>query len=119
MKPYGGDEKTLSAIKRKAGGRNMTNSYVAVDLETTGIGAKKEKITEIAMVKAVDGQVTDTFHTLINPHRKIPEEIVKLTGIDDEMVKDAPGIEIVMPKVIRFCEGFPILGTRSFLTTGF
>jgi DNA polymerase III epsilon subunit-like protein len=46
MKPYGGDEKILSAIKRKAGGRNMTNSYVAVDLETTGIGAKKEKITD-------------------------------------------------------------------------
>ena len=40
----------------------MINSYVAVDLETTGIGAKLEKITEIGMVKVVDGQVTDTYH---------------------------------------------------------
>ena len=97
----------------------MTDSYVAVDLETTGIGTKKEKITEIAMVKVVDGQVADTFHTLINPHRKIPEEIVKLTGIDDEMVKDAPGIETVMAKVIRFCDGFPILGHQVIFDYGF
>ncbi len=97
----------------------MTDSYVAVDLETTGIGAKREKITEIGMVKVVDGQVTDTFHTLINPHRKIPEEIVRLTGIDDEMVKDAPGIEAVMPEVIRFCEGFPVLGHQVIFDYGF
>ena len=61
----------------------MTDSYVALDLETTGIGAKKEKITEIGMVKVLDGQIVSTYHSLVNPRRPIPEEIVRLTGIDD------------------------------------
>ena len=50
--------------------RNMVNaadSYVAIDLETTGIGAKRERITEIGMVKVENGAVTDTYHTLVNP----------------------------------------------------
>lgn len=97
----------------------MTDSYVALDLETTGIGAKKEKITEIGMVKVVDGQVTDTYHTMVNPHRQIPEKIVELTGICDDMVKDAPGIEEVLPAVIEFCGGFPLLGHQIIFDYGF
>ena len=58
----------------------MTTSYVAVDLETTGIGTKREKITEIGMVKVVDGNVVDTYHTLVNPYRAIPERVGELTG---------------------------------------
>lgn len=97
----------------------MTSSYVAVDLETTGIGAKKERITEIGMVKVADGEVLATYHTLVNPHRKIPENIVELTGITDEMVKDAPGIENVIGTVIAFCEGFPLLGHQVLFDYGF
>ena len=51
----------------------MINSYVALDLETTGIGARHEKITEIGMVKVIDGEMTDTYHTMVNPHREIPK----------------------------------------------
>lgn len=97
----------------------MTTSYVAVDLETTGIGTKREKITEIGMVKVVDGNVVDTYHTLVNPYRAIPERVVELTGITDEMVKDAPGIEEVLPNVIEFCEGFPLLGHQIIFDFGF
>ena len=97
----------------------MTTSYVAVDLETTGIGTKREKITEIGMVKVVDGKVTDTYHTMVNPYRAIPERVVALTGITDEMVKDAPGIEEVLPHVIAFCEGFPLLGHQIIFDFGF
>ena len=57
----------------------MTDSYVALDLETTGIGAKKEKITEIGMVKVLDGQIVSTYHSMVNPRRPIPEKIVRLT----------------------------------------
>ncbi len=91
----------------------MINSYVALDLETTGIGARHEKITEIGMVKVIDGETTDTYHTMVNPHREIPKRIVELTGITDDMVKDALGIEEILPspKTSRFS------ATRSFLTT--
>lgn len=97
----------------------MVNSYVAVDLETTGIGAKTEKITEIGMVKVVNGEVADTFHTMVNPHREIPERIVELTGITDEMVADAPDIDNILTDVIRFCEGFPLLGHQVIFDYGF
>jgi len=97
----------------------MTNSYIAIDLETTGIGAKKEKITEIGMVKVLGGEIADTYHTMVNPRRPIPEKIVELTGITDEMVKDAPGIEEIMPQVIEFCDGLPILGHQIIFDYGF
>ena len=88
----------------------MINSYVALDLETTGIGARHEKITEIGMVKVIDGEATDTYHTMVNPHREIPKRIVELTGITDDMVKDAPAIEDMIGDVVRFCGNLPLLG---------
>ena len=88
----------------------MINSYVALDLETTGIGARHEKITEIGMVKVIDGEAVDTYHTMVNPHREIPERIVELTGITDDMVKDAPAIEDMIGDVVRFCGNLPLLG---------
>ena len=91
----------------------MINSYVALDLETTGIGARHEKITEIGMVKVENGAVTDTYHTLVNPGRPIPEHITELTGIDDDMVKDAPMIQDVIGEVIAFCGTLPVLGPAS------
>jgi len=97
----------------------MITSYVAIDLETTGIGAKREKITEIGMVKVVDNKVAETYHTLVDPHRVIPERIVELTGITDEMVSGAPGIEEVLADVIRFCDGFPLLGHQIIFDYGF
>lgn len=97
----------------------MTTSYVSVDLETTGIGTKREKITEIGMVKVVDGVIVDTYHTLVNPYREIPARVVELTGITDEMVKDAPGIETILPDVIAFCDGFPLLGHQIIFDFGF
>lgn len=97
----------------------MINSYVAVDLETTGIGAKTEKITEIGMVKVVDGEVVDTFHTMVNPHREIPKRIVELTGITDAMVADAPDIDKILTDMIRFTDGFPLLGHQVIFDYGF
>ena len=88
----------------------MINSYVALDLETTGIGARCEKITEIGMVKVVDGEVVDTYHTMVNPYREIPERIVELTGITDDMVKGAPGIEEILDEVLDFTGALPLLG---------
>lgn len=65
----------------------MTDSYIALDLETTGLEPKKEKITEIAALKVEHGQITGRFVTLVNPKRPLTERVVELTGITDDMLK--------------------------------
>lgn len=65
-------------------------AYSVVDIETTGGRANQHRITEIGIVKMVNNRVVDTWQTLINPQRHIPSNITRLTGIDDNMVADAP-----------------------------
>ena len=80
---------TASALYGDCPGR-MSGEAVVFDIETTGLSVQNCRITEIGAVKIRDGEVLDTFNTFVNPGQSIPEEIVQLTGITDEMVKDAP-----------------------------
>jgi len=81
-------------------------SYAVVDVETTG-GApdRGHRITEIAVVEVRDGAVAREFHTLVNPGRVIPRRIAELTGITDDMVRDAPFFEDVAPDLFGWLEG--------------
>ena len=88
----------------------MTDSYIALDLETTGLEPKKEKITEIAALKVEHGQITGRFVTLVNPKRPLTERVVELTGITDDMLKDAPVIEDIIGEVLEFIGNLPLLG---------
>jgi DNA polymerase-3 subunit epsilon len=79
-------------------------NYVIIDVETTGGSPKTTKITEIALYK-FDGQsIVDEFVTLVNPEEKIPEFIVKLTGISDKMVTDSPRFFEIAKNIIEFCK---------------
>ena len=71
--------------------------YIVLDIETTWLSKYKHQITEIAAIKFDGENVLDKFHTLVNPQRNIPSMITKLTGITNEMVKDAPTISEVVP----------------------
>ena len=88
----------------------MIDSYIALDLETTGLEPKKEKITEIAALKVEHGQITGRFVTLVNPKRPLTERVVELTGITDDMLKDAPVIENIIGEVLGFIGDLPLLG---------
>ncbi len=88
----------------------MENTYVSIDLETTGLNPKRDRITEIGALKVVEGQVTDTFVTFVNPGRLLEDRIRELTGIRDEDLAQAPDIREVFPKLADFLEDLPLLG---------
>ncbi len=81
------------------------NEYVVFELETTGTDVNNNGITEIGAVKLKDGKVIEQFTTLVKPDYPITEEIVKITGITTEMVKDAPKISAVIGDFIKFIQG--------------
>ena len=81
---------------------NENQTYVVVDLETTGMVSSFNRITEIGAVKIQGGKVIDTFQTLINPERSIPSMIQELTGITNEMVRHSPKFKEVADKFLEF-----------------
>ncbi len=83
-------------------GQTIDTEYCVFDLETTGISHITEKITEIGIIKIKNGEIIDTFETFVNPEKPIPEEVVNVTHITDDMVKDAETIDKIMPKVLEF-----------------
>jgi DNA polymerase-3 subunit epsilon len=80
-------------------------NYVIVDVETTGGHTKDSKITELAMYKHDGHQLIDHFQSLVNPEQAIPEFIVRLTGITDKMVENAPKFYELAKQILEFCEG--------------
>jgi len=73
-----------------------------IDVETTGLSKSYHQITEIAAAKVRCGKIIDSYQTLINPQVRIPSFITRLTGISNEMVKDAPKINEVLPSFVNF-----------------
>ena len=84
--------------------------YVVFDVETTGSSAKEGAITEVGALKVVRGRVVDELATLVNPGRRIESFVVRLTGITDRMVADAPSAAEVMPLFEEFVEGCVLVG---------
>ena len=87
----------------------LHDEYIVFDIETTGLNPNTEKITEIGACRVRGGKVVEKFHTMVNPQKPIPEEISRLTGITDDMVKDAPLIDSVLADFIDFCGSYPTL----------
>lgn len=73
--------------------------YAIVDIETTGGYAENHRMTEIAIFHHDGMQITDHFHTLINPGRRVPYFITGLTGITTEMVRDAPAFQDIAKEI--------------------
>ncbi|MBI2572814.1 3'-5' exonuclease [Candidatus Woesearchaeota archaeon] len=76
--------------------------YTVVDIETTGLSKNFHRITEIAAAKIRNGQIVDSYQTLINPQTPIPAFITQLTGINNKMVQNAPTISNVIPAFTDF-----------------
>ncbi|MDF0717096.1 exonuclease domain-containing protein [Muricauda sp. 334s03] len=79
--------------------------YTVIDIETTGNGIKGNKITEISIFKYDGAQIVDEFTTLVNPESPIPYFITGLTGIDDQMVQNAPTFQEIAQNILNITEG--------------
>ncbi|MGB7393359.1 MAG: exonuclease domain-containing protein, partial [Pricia sp.] len=78
--------------------------YSVVDIETTGKGIRDNRITEICVIRTDGERILDKFVSLINPRRRVPSFITGLTGIDDDMLRDAPPFEEVAQHIAEITE---------------
>ena len=99
----------LFAVSEEIGDYLMNNDVVVFDIETTGLEVSRCEIIEIGAVKLHKGKKVETFETFVRPTTFIPDEIVNLTHITDEMVKDAPTIKNVIADFYKFCYGTTII----------
>ena len=95
----------LKGIVTESKGQALTDSYIVFDIETTGFSPEINHIIEIGAVKVENGKIVDRFSSFINPKVPIPYRIEELTHISDNMVIDAPTVDIVLPQFLEFCKG--------------
>ena len=100
-------------------GESFEDAFVVFDLETTGLSSESCAIIEIGAVKVEGGEITDRYSTFVNPKRPIPYHIQELTSIRDDMVRNAPVIETVLPEFMAFCEGCVMVAHNAEFDMGF
>lgn len=88
----------------------MMQTFVAVDLETTGLRPKYDRILEIGALKVVNGELVETFQTFVDPRMQIPERITELTGITQEMVDGQPQQDQAVTSFLDLCGELPLIG---------
>ena len=100
-------------------GQNINTTYCVLDLETTGLSAKTEKITEIGIMKIQNGEVVDEFCEFVNPEKPIPKRVQEVTNITDEMVANSPTIDVLFPKVLNFIKDSVLVAHNASFDIGF
>ena len=93
--------------------------YAVIDIETTGGNSKTDRITEIAIYRFDGEEITDEFTSLVNPECNIPYFITNLTGISNDMVKNAPKFYEIARKIVEFTEGYVFVAHNVNFDYGF
>ncbi len=109
----------LVEIVRGNGNTSLDGEFVVFDIETTGLSAVNDEIIEIGACKVKDGEIVDRFSSFVNPGVLISEEITNLTGITNEMVKDASPISAVLKDFIDFCQDAPLVAHNASFDVSF
>lgn len=97
----------------RAKGKNLIElpcDYTVIDVETTGLDPSYDEIIEIGAIKVRNNEINSQFSSLVKPSRPIDEFIENLTGITNEMLKNAPSIKEVLPQFIDFINDDILLG---------
>ena len=97
----------------------FADEIVCFDIETTGLDKKREVIIEIGAVILKNGEITDTFNTFVSPERILSPEIIRLTGITDEMLVGAPSQEEALRMFLDFAGDRPLAAHNAEFDMGF
>ncbi len=88
----------------------MTDSYVCIDLETSGLEPKHDRILEIGAVKVCQGEIVEEYGTLVDARVRLNDTVIRLTGIQEEMIKTGLPIGRAIRECINFIGDLPLLG---------
>ena len=91
------------------------NSYIAIDLETTGLNPKTERIIEIGAARVEDGTVVQTYSTFVNPERELDARIRELTGICDDDFEGCAGAGYSFAGTSGILRGAAAFGASCYL----
>ena len=98
---------------------SFADEIVCFDIETTGLNKKYEVIIEIGAVVLKNGEITDRFNTFVSPERILSPEIIRLTGITDEMLEGAPSQEEALRAFLAFAGDRPLAAHNADFDMGF
>ncbi len=114
------DESDVVLAANDDGCLDLRNSeFVVIDLETTGAKAPPCKVTEIGAYRVSNGEINAEYHSLINPETEIPPFITSLTGINNEMVADAPTFREVSGELLEFIGGAVLVAHNAHFDVSF
>ena len=119
---YGTEAYFMDDLVESVSGKSeepLDGTFICFDIETTGLSANRDKITEIGAVKVENGQITNTFSTFANPGMPIPAKITELTGITDAMVKDAPSQSEAVSAFLEFAGDNVLVAHNAPFDTSF
>ncbi len=108
-----------TGIIQSACDARLEEPIIVLDFETTGLNPHMDRIIEIGAVKLVDGQIVDSFSSLVNPGVPLSQEIVKITGITDAMLIDAPRADKALPELLKFMENYPLAAHNAKFDVAF
>ena len=98
---------------------DLDSDFVVFDLETTGLNPKNDHIIEIGAVKISNRKVIDSFSTFVHTDRKLPEKIIELTSITDDMLVGQPDIGDALPSFLDFAKGSVLVAHNAKFDVGF
>lgn len=104
------EQDSMFEQKDRYNAKIMGKTIVVFDIETTGLDSENDQIIELGAVKIENGNIMEKFSTFVKPTKKIPYEVVNLTGITQEMVEDAPPVELVIKEFYDFTRGCTLCG---------
>jgi len=109
----------LGAVAQMTGALPLDTYYTVFDLETTGLSKETDRIIEFGAVKIKNGAIAGVFSRFVNPGVPLPKEIIELTHITDDMLKDAPDINAVLPEFLAFAGSDVLVAHNAPFDTGF